>query len=141
MPRVDAIGRQMQHIMQTNAPSIALAPSIARIPTVSSSLSSSALPTIMSSTTETNDNTAMIPVAVVVICSLTLSFLAAVGVNVQKLSMNRETKGRQPFLQPLWLLGTAIIVLDAIGDFVFIGLAPQSLLAPLGSLALGWNVM
>ena len=137
MPRVDAIG-QMQHIMQTNAPSIALAPSIS---SVSSSLSSSALPTIMSSTTETNDNTAMIPVAVVVICSLTLSFLAAVGVNVQKLSMNRETKGRQPFLQPLWLLGTAIIVLDAIGDFVFIGLAPQSLLAPLGSLALGWNVM
>lgn len=137
MPRVDAIG-QMQYIMQTNAPSIALAPSI---PSVSSSSSSSALPTIMSSTTETNDNTAMIPVAVVVICSLTLSFLAAVGVNVQKLSMNRETKGRQPFLQPLWLLGTAIIVLDAIGDFVFIGLAPQSLLAPLGSLALGWNVM
>lgn len=139
MPRVDAIG-QMQY-MQTNAPSIALAPSIISIPSVSASSSTSALPTIMSST-ETNDNTAaMIPVAVVVICSLTLSFLAAVGVNVQKLSMNRETKGRQPFLQPLWLLGTAIIVLDAIGDFVFIGLAPQSLLAPLGSLALGWNVM
>jgi hypothetical protein len=138
MPQVDAIG-QMQYIMQTNAPSITLAPA----PSISSvSSSSSALPTIMSSTTaETNENTAMIPVAVVVICSLTLSFLAAVGVNVQKLSMNRETKGRQPFLQPLWLLGTAIIVLDAIGDFVFIGLAPQSLLAPLGSLALGWNVM
>ena len=140
MPRVDAIGQMQQHIMRTNAPSIALAPSIISIPSVSASSSSSALPTIMSST-ETNDNTAMIPVAVVVICSLTLSFLAAVGVNVQKLSMNRETKGRQPFLQPLWLLGTAIIVLDAIGDFVFIGLAPQSLLAPLGSLALGWNVM
>ena len=83
----------------------------------------------------------MIPVALVLICSLTLSLGASVGVNVQKLSMNREENGRKPFLQPLWLMGMAVIVVDAIGDFVFIGLAPQSLLAPLGSLSLGWNVI
>jgi hypothetical protein len=80
-------------------------------------------------------------VALVVISSLTLSLGAAVGVNVQKLSMNREENGRKPFMQPLWLMGMAVIVVDAIGDFVFIGLAPQSLLAPLGSLCLGWNVI
>eukprot|EP00573_Skeletonema_grethae_P004426 CAMPEP_0201695192 /NCGR_PEP_ID=MMETSP0578-20130828/7228_1 /ASSEMBLY_ACC=CAM_ASM_000663 /TAXON_ID=267565 /ORGANISM="Skeletonema grethea, Strain CCMP 1804" /LENGTH=296 /DNA_ID=CAMNT_0048181003 /DNA_START=29 /DNA_END=919 /DNA_ORIENTATION=- len=78
---------------------------------------------------------------VVVICSLTLSLGAAVAVNVQKLSMNREEKGRIPFMQPLWLMGMAVIVVDAIGDFVFISMAPQSMLAPLGSLSLGWNVI
>lgn len=79
--------------------------------------------------------------ALVAICSLTLSLGAAVGVNVQKLSMNREENGRKPFMQPLWLIGMAVIVVDAIGDFVFIGMAPQSMLAPLGSLSLGWNVI
>lgn len=77
----------------------------------------------------------------VALCSLTLSLGAAVGVNIQKLSMNREEKGRKPFLQPLWLIGIAVIVVDAIGDFVFIGMAPQSMLAPLGSLSLGFNVI
>ena len=85
-------------------------------------------------------------VILVVACSLTLSFGAAVGVNIQKLSMNKEnqkakSKQRPIYLQPLWCMGMAIIVLDAIGDFVFIGLAPQSLLAPLGSLSLGWNII
>ena len=86
-------------------------------------------------------NETMMTVALVVVCSLTLSLGAAVGVNVQKLSMNREESGRKPFMQPLWLMGMAVIVVDAIGDFVFIGLAPQSMLAPLGSLSLGWNVI
>lgn len=83
----------------------------------------------------------MMTVTLVVLSSLTLSLGAAVGVNIQKLSMNREENGRKPFMQPLWLMGMAVIVVDAIGDFVFIGLAPQSLLAPLGSLSLGWNVI
>lgn len=48
---------------------------------------------------------------------------------------------RPPFRQPLWCLGMAIIIIDACGDFVFIGLAPQTLLAPLGSLGLGWNII
>jgi len=86
-------------------------------------------------------NETMMTVALVIVCSLTLSLGAAVGVNVQKLSMNREENGRKPFMQPLWLMGMAVIVVDAIGDFVFIGLAPQSMLAPLGSLSLGWNVI
>lgn len=83
-------------------------------------------------------------VFVIVACSLLLSFGAAVGVNIQKLSMNkdeREGRNRSPLRQPLWCLGTAIVILDACGDFVFIGMAPQSLLAPLGSLSLGWNII
>lgn len=84
-------------------------------------------------------------VIIVIICSLILSFGAAIGVNIQKLSMTKEElqqgDHRPPFKQPLWCLGMAIIILDAIGDFVFIGMAPQTLLAPLGSLGLGWNII
>ena len=85
-------------------------------------------------------------VFLIVICSLTLSFGAAVGINIQKMSMMREEKEQQgtkrpPHLQPLWCLGMAIIIVDALGDFVFVGLAPQSLLAPLGSFSLGWNII
>jgi len=53
----------------------------------------------------------------------------------------REGTNRPVYLQPLWCLGMVVVVLDACGDFVFIGLAPQSLLAPLGSLSLGWNII
>ena len=94
-------------------------------------------------------------VLIVIICSLTLSFGAAIGVNIQKLSMNKEEQKhpnntnpdttnpnrRPPYLQPLWLLGMIIIIIDGCGDFVFIGMAPQSLLAPLGSLSIGWNII
>ena len=92
-------------------------------------------------------------VLVVAACSLTLSFGAAVGINLQKLSMTKEEEtkvilGRQqqrrprpPFLQPLWCLGMIILIVDACADFVWIGLAPQSLLAPLGGLSLGFNLV
>jgi magnesium transporter len=83
-------------------------------------------------------------VLVVVACSLTLSFAAAVGINLQKLSMTREetmTIKRPSYLQPLWCIGMAILIIDASADFVWIGLAPQSLLAPLGGLSLGFNIL
>ncbi len=83
-------------------------------------------------------------VLLVIMCSLTLSFGAAVGINIQKMSMMKEEKKthkRPPHFQPLWLLGMCIIIVDAIGDFIFIGSAPQSLLAPLGSFSLGWNII
>ena len=85
-------------------------------------------------------------ILLIVICSLLLSFGAVVGINLQKLSMMNEQNKEDgyrwpPFLQPLWCLGMLIIIIDAIGDFVVIGLAPQSLLAPLGSFTLGWNII
>lgn len=88
---------------------------------------------------------ARVPIALIIALSLTLSFSAAIGVNLQKLSMRKEGEREGPkrpvFLQPLWCIGMLIVILDACGDFVFIGLAPQSLLAPLGSLSLGWNII
>jgi magnesium transporter len=83
-------------------------------------------------------------VLLVAACSLTLSFAAAVGINLQKLSMtNEETRAtkRPSYLQPLWCIGMTILIIDACADFVWIGLAPQSLLAPLGGLSLGFNVL
>lgn len=75
-----------------------------------------------------------------------MSFGAAVGMNLQKLSMTKEEKKptkiqRPSYCQPLWCIGFAILAFDACGDFVFIGLAPQSLLAPLGALSLGFNIL
>mmetsp|Transcript_9757 Transcript_9757/g.14309 ORF Transcript_9757/g.14309 Transcript_9757/m.14309 type:complete len:337 (+) Transcript_9757:171-1181(+) len=81
---------------------------------------------------------------VVAAFSLTLSLGAAVGLNLQKLSMRKEKEHgtkRPPRLQPLWCIGFMIQAFDACGDFIFIGLAPQSLLAPIGGLSLGFNVM
>eukprot|EP00804_Cyclotella_cryptica_P011316 CCRYP_007785-RA/>CCRYP_007785-RA protein AED:0.36 eAED:0.36 QI:290/1/1/1/1/1/2/1924/358 len=83
-----------------------------------------------------------LPIWAVILLSLLFSFLAAVGVNLQKLSMTKEeasSTSRPPYFQPLWLLGLSVIALDAVGDFIFIGMAPQSLLVPLGALSLGFN--
>ena len=83
-------------------------------------------------------------VLIVAACSLTLSFGAAIGINLQKVSMTNEekkSKKRPSYLQPLWCIGMAVLICDACGDFVFIGLAPQSLLAPLGALSLGFNII
>mmetsp|Transcript_1571 Transcript_1571/g.2767 ORF Transcript_1571/g.2767 Transcript_1571/m.2767 type:complete len:623 (-) Transcript_1571:28-1896(-) len=77
---------------------------------------------------------------------LTFSFLAALGLNLQKLSMNKEAKKpksmRRPTpKQPLWLVGMFLITSGSLLDFVAFGMAPQSLLAPLGALSLVWNAM
>ncbi|GMH93869.1 hypothetical protein TL16_g12743 [Triparma laevis f. inornata] len=77
---------------------------------------------------------------------LTFSFLAALGLNLQKLSMNKENKKpkslRRPTpKQPMWLVGMFLITSGSLLDFVAFGMAPQSLLAPLGALSLVWNAM
>jgi len=77
---------------------------------------------------------------------LAFSFLAALGLNLQKLSMNREAlkpkKERRPTIkQPLWVIGLSLITSGSLLDFVAFGMAPQSLLAPLGALSLVWNLL
>lgn len=77
---------------------------------------------------------------------LAFSFLAALGLNLQKLSMNREAlkpeASRRPTIkQPLWVIGLSLITSGSLLDFVAFGMAPQSLLAPLGALSLVWNLL
>ena len=75
------------------------------------------------------------------------SFLAALGLNLQKLSMSREelilpkSTRRPPMKQPIWVIGLTLITAGSLLDFVAFGLAPQSLLAPLGALSLCWNLL
>mmetsp|Transcript_18395 Transcript_18395/g.27911 ORF Transcript_18395/g.27911 Transcript_18395/m.27911 type:complete len:340 (-) Transcript_18395:314-1333(-) len=82
----------------------------------------------------------------IILISLALSLGAAIGMHCRSVSILREQqqqerRPRSLFLQPLWLVGTLILLMDAIGDFVFIGFIPQSILAPLGALSLCWNTI
>jgi magnesium transporter len=82
--------------------------------------------------------------ATIVCLSILASFGNAFGVNLQKWSMNQEeakpeSQRRHPFLQPVWFLGLVPQIIKAIGDFIFVGMAPVALLAPLGALSLGFN--
>lgn len=84
--------------------------------------------------------------SVIVILSIAASFGNAVGINLQKWSMVKEAEKpencrRKPFFQPVWLLGLTPQIIKALADFVFVGMAPVSLLAPLGALSLGFNTI
>lgn len=69
------------------------------------------------------------------------SFLAALGLNLQKRSLTlNKTTGIPPFRQKLWLTGFALVVSGSCLDFVAFALAPMSLLAPLAALTLVWNI-
>ncbi|CCI40398.1 hypothetical protein ABG067_004863 [Albugo candida] len=63
------------------------------------------------------------------------STLSIFGVNVQKLSHNKEelrSKPRPYHLRPLWWLGMFCVVGASLGDFLALGFAPQTLVASLG---------
>ena len=58
--------------------------------------------------------------------------------------MLAKKEGRQRKKPPqlcLWNVGFTLIIVGSILDFVAFGLAPQSLLAPLGALTLVWNMV
>jgi uncharacterized membrane protein YphA (DoxX/SURF4 family) len=68
------------------------------------------------------------------------------GVNVQKYSLLqeglKEAKDQRPFYkQKRYLLGLALIIFGSLGDFVALGMVAQSIVAPLGSIALVANVL
>jgi len=69
------------------------------------------------------------------------SFLNAVALNLQKLSLNRHGQDVPVIRQPLWISGFFILLLGSVMDFVAFGLAPASLLAPLAALSLVWNMV
>lgn len=65
------------------------------------------------------------------------SVVSNVGVNVQKLSHDREAARpvsvQRAYVQrPMWWLGLSLVVFGSIGDFAAFGFATQSLVAALG---------
>ncbi|KAI9914922.1 hypothetical protein PsorP6_007219 [Peronosclerospora sorghi] len=76
--------------------------------------------------------------------AVVFSFLASVGINLQKKALKQNELLAVPkpaYRLPLWMFGFVLIVLGSILDFVAFGLAPQSLLAPLAALTLVWNML
>lgn len=60
--------------------------------------------------------------------SVVFSFLAALGINLQKHSMRMDEQqgmNRPAVRQPMWVTGFLLIFLGSILDFVAFGLAPQ----------------
>ncbi|GMH81062.1 hypothetical protein TrST_g8653 [Triparma strigata] len=82
-----------------------------------------------------------------VFLSIIASILSNLGVNLQKLSMMRESSERAAsekrsyITQPLWLIGLATLIIGSVGDFAALGFAPQSLMTPVGGFTLVCNAV
>jgi hypothetical protein len=68
------------------------------------------------------------------------------GVNVQKYSFVKnaalEPALQKPYVkQPLWGVGLVLVILGSLGDFAALGLAAQSIVAPIGAITLVSNVL
>ena len=75
---------------------------------------------------------------------LVFAALSSLALNLQKQSLNEADQLDVP--TPLckqwkWVLGMCILVTGSIVDFVAYGLAPQSVLTPLGGMVLVWNIL
>ena len=80
-----------------------------------------------------------------VVMAIVACFISNLGVNLQKkahlnLLGKSEQERRGYNKQATWKLGLLLIALGSIADFVALGFAPQSLVAPLGSFTLVSNV-
>jgi drug/metabolite transporter (DMT)-like permease len=72
-------------------------------------------------------------------------FVSNFGTNIQKVSLDRNSalpqlRQRSSFRQPLWVAGCVCMIAGAIADFAVLPFAPQSLLAPLATTTLVFNV-
>jgi len=79
------------------------------------------------------------------ILSILGSTASNLGVNIQKFSFMKNAKlepeKQKPYAkQPFWLLGLGLVVLGSLGDFAALGMAAQSIVAPIGSVTLVCNV-
>mmetsp|Transcript_17271 Transcript_17271/g.30436 ORF Transcript_17271/g.30436 Transcript_17271/m.30436 type:complete len:362 (-) Transcript_17271:176-1261(-) len=80
-------------------------------------------------------------VSVGVVMGIVSSLVVCVGINLQKMSLCApENRDVLPWKQPKWVVGLICVVVGSLVDFMAFGLAPQSLLAPLGALSLVWNL-
>lgn len=73
--------------------------------------------------------------------AVVFSFLASLGINLQKSSLSQHEESVPVIRQPKWMLGFFFIFMGSLLDFVAFGMAPQSLLAPLAALSLVWNML
>jgi hypothetical protein len=73
------------------------------------------------------------------------TFLSTLGLGLQKLTHEKvKAEGKEIVNycnHPYWLLGIGCLVVDAVLDVWTFGLAPASLLAPMASMVLVWNVV
>ena len=80
-----------------------------------------------------------------VLGALVGTFLSTLGLGLQKLTheqLKAEGKEIENYCNhPTWLLGIGCLVVDAVLDVWTFGLAPASLLAPMASMVLVWNVV
>lgn len=72
-------------------------------------------------------------------------FVSNFGTNIQKVSLDRNSalpasRQRSSLRQPLWIAGCICMIAGAIADFAVLPFAPQSLLAPLATTTLVFNV-
>lgn len=73
------------------------------------------------------------------------SVFSNLGVNVQKYSFMKNarlpTEKRKPYWRNAgWWIGLALVVLGALGDFIALGIAAQSIVAPIGAMTLVANI-
>lgn len=73
------------------------------------------------------------------------SVCSNLGVNIQKYSFMQNEKlelslRKKYWQNPSWLLGLCLVVVGSIGDFAALGLAAQSIVAPIGAVTLVANV-
>lgn len=82
--------------------------------------------------------------------SIAASICSNMGMNVQKFSMikegkasrvDREYEERAYIFQPYWVIGLGMVIFGALGDFIALGFAAQSLTTPVGGLTMVANIM
>ena len=78
--------------------------------------------------------------------SIVGSVLSNLGVNTQKYAfMQNEAKAldaRKSYKRmPLWWLGLFLVIIGSLGDFAALGMAAQSIVAPIGATTLVFNIL
>lgn len=73
------------------------------------------------------------------------SVFSNLGVNVQKYSFMKNAllspEKRKPYWRNAgWWIGLALVILGALGDFIALGIAAQSIVAPIGAMTLVANI-
>ena len=72
---------------------------------------------------------------------VTVGLAQAEGVHKRLLDQSSAASKKKYYQVPLWWFALCLIISDAFIDMATFGMAPQSLLAPLGAASLVWNTL